>query len=357
MKKIVLFVLLSVFASVSFSQVEEHNGKKYLLPDAISNQGCVEFDCGDSVSSDAIIGWDLSGKTYMFNTFDIAQLFHANDSLQIIGVAGYICVKQKALIVNNYIGIADTSFNILEEQVLSDVLIKNGNIYPYYELIFDNPVKVIGDFFVITDFARPHIYEKDGEMYYDSLYAAKYNWNVPMNYFTLMDDQIIIPLIKSDKRCNPQSIMTSATFFRLIVTEDVPYSTFQTDWKDFRYVDTTGLDSNYAQSLLDYYATIEGVYMFPLIGEDDDDTVSSAVSIEVENYTYVFPNPASENIMVQSSFKIHGIEIFNEQGQKILTTNPNAYNTSIDVSSYPKGTYIVKIITKSGTASKKIIVQ
>ena len=127
-------------------------------------------------------------------------------------------------------------------------------------------------------------------------------------------------------------------------------------WLDFYDTASYG-NLNMYINMYEYLSTIQGLYLFPLLGEDDVDTVSSVASVEVDNYTYVFPNPANENITVQSSFKIQGIEIFNEQGQKVLETKPNAYNTTIDVSSYPKGTYIVKIITKSGTANKKIIVQ
>lgn len=45
-------------------------------------------------------------------------MFHADDSLKIIGIACYMSVKQNVLNINNYLGIADTSLSILEEKVL-----------------------------------------------------------------------------------------------------------------------------------------------------------------------------------------------------------------------------------------------
>ncbi len=351
MKKSIFFILLSSFALTSFSQVEKINEKTYILPDAISSQGCIPFEGNDSIEIEIgnYIWWPFWVDNFeTFESNDLAQLFHTDDSLEIIGVAGYMAVSFKALTMNNYLGIADSSFNILEEKVLSDILQKNGNMMPYYELIFDNPVTVIGDFYVRTDFARPPYYMKNGEVHKDTAYETKYNWNESYsNLFEFHGQEICLRLIRTDERCDRQTVMTA----NMSLLADVHYiddfvETYENNW------------TNYYDSLPESMKSeVHGLYLFPLIGEDEEDTVSSVASVEVENYTYVFPNPASENITVQSSFKIHGIEIFNEQGQKILTTNSNGYNTSIDVSSYPKGTYIVKIMTKSGTTNKKIIVQ
>ncbi len=316
------------------------------MPDAISSQGCIPFEGNDSIEIEMENYWWWSFWVNNFETFesqDLAQLFHTDDSLEIIGVAGYMTVSFNALTMNNYLGIADTSFNILEEKVLSDILQKNGNMMPYYELIFDNPVTVIGDFYVRTDFARPPYYMKDGEVYKDTAYETKYKWNDSYyNLFEFFGQEICLRLIKSDELCNRQTVMRDN--IRLLACDAYMDTTYENNWTNY-YDDLNEKDNN-----------LYGLYLFPLI-EDGNDTISYVASIEVDNYTYVFPNPASENITVQSSFKIHGIEIFNEQGQKVFITKPNAYNTSIDVSSYPKGTYIVKIMTKSGTTNKKIIVQ
>ena len=120
------------------------------------------------------------------------------------------------------------------------------------------------------------------------------------------------------------------------------------------------------QSEVERLSQTYGMYLFPLIGDDDTtsvidttgtDTTSSIISPQVENFTYVFPNPAKENITIQSSFKMRNIEIYNEQGQKVKEYKPASYNTTIDISNLAKGNYIIKIITKSGIATKKILVQ
>ena len=213
MKKVFLFIVLSVFAFTSFSQVKEINGKTYILPDAIFN-GCVEFDFPDSLTAslDTIISYYFWGdgnhyyNNYFYNYSEFAQLFHTDDSANVIGIAGYMNTHPYAFLMNNYLGIGDTSFNILEEKVLSDTLMSNGYRFPSFELIFDNPVNVIGDFYVITDFAKPSKYNKDGVLYEDTL-NNKYNWEVNPMAYDYKYLGINIPYIRNDKPCTRQTVM------------------------------------------------------------------------------------------------------------------------------------------------------
>lgn len=349
MKKLFLYITLSTLIFTAFSQVEEINGKKYLLPYAISSQGCIPFDSSDSLyfTQYEMFGFDFYSTLSGCNFYNIAQCFHTDDSLKIIGIAGYMKVVPNALIINNYLGIADSSFNIIEEKVLANSLINNSNLYPYYELLFDNPKKVIGDFYVITVFARPHYYWKDGAMYEDSLNAEKYNWNGPYEtIFHSMQHVIEIPAILSKKRCDRQKLMIKNYVYFTTDPSDIGFSSsYESDWTDF------------SDEFIGFLNNVLGLYIYPLIGEDENDTVSSIESVQVENFTYVFPNPASDKVTIQSSFKIHNMEIFNEQAQKVFESKPNGYNTTINISQYPKGIYTIKIATISGTANKKIAVQ
>lgn len=64
----------------------------------------------------------------------------------------------------------------------------------------------------------------------------------------------------------------------------------------------------------------------------------------------VFPNPAKNRIFVNAS-KINSIEIFNLTGVKIASfDNQN----TMDVSLFPQGTYLVKIISNNNVTTKKI---
>jgi hypothetical protein len=78
----------------------------------------------------------------------------------------------------------------------------------------------------------------------------------------------------------------------------------------------------------------------------------------------VTPNPTSGNITVQfypQPFDLRGIQLFNDIGQKIAqvtVTNNQANNYyNFDLSPYPKGVYIVRIVYRDSIVTKKIIKQ
>ena len=365
MKRLVLIFVLSIITFTVFAQ-EEINGKKYLLPDILKSEGCLPFDGSDSITAEEyFIVWYFDSQPCIYFVHNSAQKFHTDDSLKIIGIAGYMQITSQALTINNYLGIADTSFNILEEKVLTDTAIMTTtgqtSYWPYYEVLFDNSKKVIGDFYVITDFARPYRYIKNGTMYEDTAYKAKYNWDGSYNSNFPTHNSSSIPLITTDQRgCAKQVLLENSS--KYVLQKNTTDVTIEGNWED--PYDTTGLSS--LPDVVEYLSKIRGIYLFPLIGDDDTtsvidttgtDTTSSIISPQVENFTYVFPNPAKENITIQSSFKMRNIEIYNEQGQKVKEYKPASYNTTIDISNLAKGNYIIKIITKSGIATKKILVQ
>ncbi len=79
---------------------------------------------------------------------------------------------------------------------------------------------------------------------------------------------------------------------------------------------------------------------------------------ETENDIIIYPNPVSDylNIVCESEI-IKSIQIFNVLGIEVYNTNEVSKEISLDISSYPKGTYLVNITTVSNIISKKVIVQ
>lgn len=76
----------------------------------------------------------------------------------------------------------------------------------------------------------------------------------------------------------------------------------------------------------------------------------------------VTPNPTSGNIAVQfypQPFDLRGIQLFNNIGQKIAevsVTNNQANNYySFDLSRYPKGVYMVRVVYRDSVITRKII--
>jgi hypothetical protein len=72
------------------------------------------------------------------------------------------------------------------------------------------------------------------------------------------------------------------------------------------------------------------------------------------DFINIFPDPASENITIESPQNAT-ITISNIQGQQIKTQTIAGIKTNIDVSSFPPGVYIVRVKTEKGIAVGKFV--
>jgi flagellar hook assembly protein FlgD len=87
------------------------------------------------------------------------------------------------------------------------------------------------------------------------------------------------------------------------------------------------------------------------------DSLSLANEIDINNTCNILPNPAKNNIKIISQFKVKDIEIYNISGIKLKTIPINDYEKYIDISDLIQGTYIIKINTPRGIATKKLLVE
>jgi hypothetical protein len=62
-----------------------------------------------------------------------------------------------------------------------------------------------------------------------------------------------------------------------------------------------------------------------------------------KNQIKVFPNPAKDRISVTASAMIKEVEIVNLLGQKLLTKNVQANETSLEVEGLLEGEYFLKV--------------
>ncbi|MFD0962735.1 T9SS type A sorting domain-containing protein [Pseudofulvibacter geojedonensis] len=70
-------------------------------------------------------------------------------------------------------------------------------------------------------------------------------------------------------------------------------------------------------------------------------TLSTDEFLLVDNIS-IFPNPTNNNLNFKNVHKSYEVEVFNLLGQKIIATQINENNTSINVSNLSNGTYLVK---------------
>lgn len=98
----------------------------------------------------------------------------------------------------------------------------------------------------------------------------------------------------------------------------------------------------------------EKIYYFDNVGFGAN-PVSTSNQLAVEGLN-VAPNPTTNEWLISSeNTNITRLEVFNLQGQRLLTLQPNARNIVIEAANLPTGIYISKITTDLGTRSLKLI--
>ena len=72
------------------------------------------------------------------------------------------------------------------------------------------------------------------------------------------------------------------------------------------------------------------------------------------NETSIYPNPASDFVIVKSKEKLSSVDIFTMEGRKVLSSK----DSRIETSSLQSGVYLIKIVdAKNNTTSKKLIIK
>ncbi|MDR1725483.1 MAG: T9SS type A sorting domain-containing protein [Bacteroidales bacterium] len=93
-------------------------------------------------------------------------------------------------------------------------------------------------------------------------------------------------------------------------------------------------------------------FIFPVLS-----STAGLNNAEIDNLTYVYPNPAKEQIMLASSYKMNRVEIYNVLGQQVYSNNVNGISTSVNIADFAAGQYVVRMYTEGGVATKKIVVE
>lgn len=73
--------------------------------------------------------------------------------------------------------------------------------------------------------------------------------------------------------------------------------------------------------------------------------------------TMISPNPASEQLMLQSSFEMQRVEIYAMDGRKAFEAPLSGRNSVVNIDQLLPGTYLVKIFTQAGSTTKKLVVR
>ena len=77
----------------------------------------------------------------------------------------------------------------------------------------------------------------------------------------------------------------------------------------------------------------------------------------LDRFTRIMPNPASEVVNVLSSFRLESVAVYDLTGRLMLEQPAEGLSATIGVSALPKGVYVVAIRTLQGVATKRLVVE
>ncbi|MDR0789510.1 MAG: T9SS type A sorting domain-containing protein [Bacteroidales bacterium] len=102
------------------------------------------------------------------------------------------------------------------------------------------------------------------------------------------------------------------------------------------------------------------LYLFPILDTltyVDTGSSGGLSQLDLDNLTYIYPNPATKEVTFASSIGLTKIEVVNVLGQKVYEQEVKANFMTIDVSCFAKGNYVVKLHTDKGVTTKKFVVE
>ncbi|MCR5822643.1 MAG: T9SS type A sorting domain-containing protein [Bacteroidales bacterium] len=100
-------------------------------------------------------------------------------------------------------------------------------------------------------------------------------------------------------------------------------------------VDTTGVDTT---------------------GHGGDTTAVDMVD-GVGRYVSLTPNPAADRVQVLSSFGLKQVEAYNAEGRLVYADEAHGLSKTIDLAAWPRGIYLVRVVTPMGSTTKKLVLR
>ncbi len=115
-------------------------------------------------------------------------------------------------------------------------------------------------------------------------------------------------------------------------------------------------DTTITVSMGNYSFFVTAVYYF---GESNpsNSIIITGTTETHNNIVKIFPNPAKNIIHITSPTKIKTMKLLSNTGQVILEKKVNSLHYRIDISSYDRGIYFVKLETEEAILIKKIVIE
>jgi hypothetical protein len=278
----------------------------------------------------------VSALNYGYAT-GFAQPYHFTEPQKVCGVAAWVFGDIPNSPCNyKYFQIKDTNNNILDSITLPifnigiNEIHGNTHLQPIPRHYFANGLHPeVQDFSIIVD----------------SLVYAEYgSWT--NNYYYFFDHSCTYD---HDKCPGGDTDLAASYYISLdgyhigCDVEEAPYLKKDGVWMSFT---NDSIYSHYARKHIAWYPIILVPHFQQGINE-----------VDISNTCGIYPNPATNSLSLISEFRVKNIEIYDMQGKKLKEVGVNEYQSQIDISSLPSGSYLMVIQTPQGNVNKKFIKQ
>jgi hypothetical protein len=71
----------------------------------------------------------------------------------------------------------------------------------------------------------------------------------------------------------------------------------------------------------------------------------------------IYPNPANEQLNINSKIRIKSVTIYDMNGQQKVKTDNTGFNYAINLGNLGEGTYILRVMTEKGSMQRKVSVK
>lgn len=89
----------------------------------------------------------------------------------------------------------------------------------------------------------------------------------------------------------------------------------------------------------------------------NSETLRLLSEAELASTCSIYPNPANNEAVVLSNFRVEAVEIYDMSGRMVRREEVSAYELHLDLQSLASGSYVFKIKTVKGTIEKKVVKQ
>jgi poly(3-hydroxybutyrate) depolymerase len=108
-------------------------------------------------------------------------------------------------------------------------------------------------------------------------------------------------------------------------------------------------------------AALETAFLYPINDCEgnpiDDECTSSSITENTSIPFQFYPNPAQNELTIQSEELIEKIEIYNLIGQGMLSIDCMLMETTIDLSNLASGSYFIRLVNANGAVSKSELIE